>query len=249
MRLCNTDSQINCFTFSHLYVVIQFVWIAAFLVSTKFEHFRCQPPGKILYCCFGAPVLCTGALFCTLFLIRKKLRPYRCRGPPSDFDFLLSTQISKLEEIIMKKINLRDYYPYYTQDMIVEVPDEVADILREYKLAEAAYFLRTYRHKAYFSLDYDINVEHEAMVLVLTPADIFEQKEENARLYEALASLPEKQRNRITSHFLLGMSLSDIAKSEGTGVSSVHEGIQRGLRRLKKILEKMNTDPENYHQK
>ena len=26
----------------------------------------------------------------------------------------------------MKKINLRDYYPYYTQDMIVEVPDEVA---------------------------------------------------------------------------------------------------------------------------
>ena len=28
----------------------------------------------------------------------------------------------------MKKINLRDYYPYYTQDMIVEVPDEVADI-------------------------------------------------------------------------------------------------------------------------
>lgn len=40
----------------------------------------------------------------------------------------------------MKKINLRDYYPYYTQDMIVEVPDEVADILREYKLAEAAYF-------------------------------------------------------------------------------------------------------------
>lgn len=149
----------------------------------------------------------------------------------------------------MKKINLRDYYPYYTQDMIVEVPDEVADILREYKLAEAAYFLRTYRHKAYFSLDYDINVEHEAMVLVLTPADIFEQKEESARLYEALASLPEKQRNRITSHFLLGMSLSDIAKSEGTGVSSVHEGIQRGLRRLKKILEKMNTDPENYHQK
>ena len=149
----------------------------------------------------------------------------------------------------MKKINLRDYYPYYTQDMIVEVPNEVADILREYKLAEAAYFLRTYRHKAYFSLDYDINVEHEAMVLVLTPADIFEQKEENARLYEVLASLPEKQRNRITSHFLLGMSLSDIAKSEGTGVSSVHEGIQRGLRRLKKILEKMNTDPENYHQK
>lgn len=64
------------------------------------------------------------------------------------------------------------------------------------------------------------------------------------KLYEAapdkaLASLPEKQRNRISSHFLLGMSLSEIAKSEGSAVSSVHEGIQRGLRRLKKILEEM----------
>ena len=52
----------------------------------------------------------------------------------------------------MKKINLRDYYPYYTQDMIVEVPDEVALLLREYMLLEEAYRIRTYRYKAYFTL-------------------------------------------------------------------------------------------------
>ena len=39
----------------------------------------------------------------------------------------------------MKEINLRDYYPFYTKDNIVEVPDEVADLLREYKLSEAAH--------------------------------------------------------------------------------------------------------------
>ena len=116
----------------------------------------------------------------------------------------------------MKEINLRDYYPFYTNDVIVEVPDEVADLLREYKLAEAAYILRTYRHKAYFSLDYDVNVERDALVIVLTPAEIMEQKEENARLYQALAALPEKQRNRIYAHFFLGMSKSEIAKAEGT---------------------------------
>ena len=71
----------------------------------------------------------------------------------------------------MKKINLRDYYPFYTTDTIVEVPDEVADLLHEYKLNEAAYILRTYRHKAYFSLDYDANVERDALVIVLTPAE------------------------------------------------------------------------------
>ena len=42
----------------------------------------------------------------------------------------------------MKKINLRDYYPYYTQDMIVEVPDEVALLLREYaKMSRGEYQL------------------------------------------------------------------------------------------------------------
>ena len=119
------------------------------------------------------------------------------------------------------------------------MPDEVADLLREYKLSEAAHFLRTYRHKAYFSLDYDKNVEHDALVIVLAPEDILVQEEERARLYRAIALLPEKQRNRICSHYLLGMSLSEIAKSEHSAVSSVHEGIQRGLRRLKKILEEI----------
>ena len=139
----------------------------------------------------------------------------------------------------MKKINLRYYYPLYTQDTIVEVPDEVADLLREYKLAEAAYILRTYRHKAYFSLEYDKNVERDALVIVLAPEDVLVKEEEHARLYRAISLLPEKQRNRIYSHYLLGMSLSEIAKSEHSAVSSVHEGIQRGLRCLKKILEEI----------
>ena len=90
----------------------------------------------------------------------------------------------------MKEINLREYYPFYTSDVIVEVPDEVADLLYSYKLNEAAYYLRTYRHKAYFSLDYDANVERDALVIVLTPADIFEKKEENEKLYKALSALP-----------------------------------------------------------
>ena len=86
----------------------------------------------------------------------------------------------------MKEINLRDYYPFYTQDAIVEVPDEVADLLRELKLADAASFLRTYRHKAYFSLDYDVNVERDALVVVLTPADILEQKNVDVRVQTAI---------------------------------------------------------------
>lgn len=51
----------------------------------------------------------------------------------------------------MKVINLRDIYPHYTQDCFVEVTDEVADLFSEFDHKEAAYRLRTYRHKAYYS--------------------------------------------------------------------------------------------------
>ena len=52
----------------------------------------------------------------------------------------------------MKVINLRDIYPHYTQDCFVEVTDEVADLFSEFDHKEAAYRLRTYRHKTYYSL-------------------------------------------------------------------------------------------------
>ena len=48
----------------------------------------------------------------------------------------------------MKVINLRDIYPHYTQDCFVEVTDEVAGLFSEFGHKEAAYRLRTCRHKA-----------------------------------------------------------------------------------------------------
>lgn len=138
----------------------------------------------------------------------------------------------------MKEINLRDYYPFYTKDTIVEVPDEVADLLHEYKLNEAAYLLRTYRHKAYFSLDYDANVERDALVIVLSPLDILEQKEDNAALYHALSTLPDKQRERIYAHYILGISQTEIARTEGVSPRNVRHSIACGLKNLKKFFEK-----------
>jgi RNA polymerase sigma-70 factor (ECF subfamily) len=138
----------------------------------------------------------------------------------------------------MKKINLRDYYPLYTQDTIIEVPDEVADLLREYKLAEAAYFLRTYRHKAYFSLDYDVNVERDVLNAQPSILEILEQRYMTELLYKGLASLSEKQRQRIYAHYFLGMSKTEIARAERSSVNSVKDSIRRGLRSLEKFFEK-----------
>lgn len=92
----------------------------------------------------------------------------------------------------MKEINLRDYYPFYTQDVIVEVPDEVALLLREYMLLEEAYRIRTYRYKAFYSLDRDEGIEREIMQKPFNPAEIFEQRQMTEALYKGLAMLPEK---------------------------------------------------------
>ena len=59
----------------------------------------------------------------------------------------------------MAIINLRDYYPFYTSDCFMEGSEEVAEMFKEFERKEAAYRLRTYRHKAYYSLDRDDGLE------------------------------------------------------------------------------------------
>ena len=139
----------------------------------------------------------------------------------------------------MKEINLRDYYPFYTQDVIVEVPDEVALLLREYMLLEEAYRIRTYRYKAFYSLDRDEGIEREIMQKPFNPAEIFEQRQMTETLYKGLAMLPEKQRQRIYAHFFLAMSKADIAKAEGTHKSRITRSIEAGLRSLEKYFKEI----------
>lgn len=138
----------------------------------------------------------------------------------------------------MKEINLREYYPFYTSDVIVEVPDEVADLLYSYKLNEAAYYLRTYRHKAFYSLDLGDGIEYAALLTQPSPFEVLEQQRMKELVYKGLATLPEKQRQRIYAHYFLGMSKSAIARAENCDTSSVRDSIRRGLRQLEKFFEK-----------
>ena len=55
-------------------------------------------------------------------------------------------------------------------------------------------------------------------------------------LHAAIASLPNKQAKRIYAHFILGMTKQDIARAEGVHEKVVRVAIERGLRRLEKIL-------------
>lgn len=63
-----------------------------------------------------------------------------------------------------------------TSDCFVEVPDEVAAAMAELDRKEAAYRLRTYLHKAYYSLDRDDGIEHAALFVSVSPDELYERK-------------------------------------------------------------------------
>lgn len=136
----------------------------------------------------------------------------------------------------MTIINLRDYYPHYTQDQLIEVPDEVAALFSEFEHREAAYRLRTYRHKAYYSLDRDDGIEHEAVFVSLSPWEHYERKVTAQELRAALASLPEIQVRRVYAHCVLGISKAELARAEGVSEKVVRTAIDRALRNMEKRL-------------
>ena len=142
---------------------------------------------------------------------------------------------TEMEEI-MTTINLRDYYPFYTHDYFIDVPDEVVELFKEFDRKEAAYRLRTYRHKAYYSLDRNDGIEHEALFVSLSPHELYERKISMQELHAAISSLPDKQAKRVYAHFILGMSQTDIAKAEGVSKMAVSYSIERALKSMEKYL-------------
>ena len=137
----------------------------------------------------------------------------------------------------MKEINLRKYYPFYSEDVIVAVPDEIAELLAEFDRREDAYRIRTYRNKAMYSLDFS-NELREFPSDGPLPEELVEQRKVNELLYQGLRSLPEKQRSRLIAYYFLGMNKAEIARCEGSNVNSVKESIRRALRALEKFFEK-----------
>lgn len=138
----------------------------------------------------------------------------------------------------MKRVNFKKYYDHITTDTYHDVPDEVFNILEEYRKAEQAYQSRIRYHKAYYSLDRDDGIEHNALFVSLSPDEIYERKLTTEQLHTAIATLPDKQAKRIYAHYFMGMSKAAIAKAEGVSEAAVRVGIEKALMNLEKIFKK-----------
>ena len=128
-------------------------------------------------------------------------------------------------------------YPYYTQDKIVSVPEEVAQLLQELTREDDARRIRTYRHKAVYSLELLSEIREFPSDEPL-PEDVLEQSSTRELLYKGLESLPEKQRSRLIAYYFLGMNKVEIAHSEGCDPAAIVRSIQHGEEALKKYFKK-----------
>jgi DNA-directed RNA polymerase specialized sigma subunit, sigma24 homolog len=136
----------------------------------------------------------------------------------------------------MTIVNLRDYYPFYQKDMFIEVSDEIALAMQQWKREEMAYRRKRYWHHAYFSLDCDDGIERYALVVSDTPDDLYMKKYTLDQLHSELLRLPKKQAERIYSHYILGISKADIARKEKVSKSTIGESISLGLKKLRAKL-------------
>lgn len=138
----------------------------------------------------------------------------------------------------MKIINLRDFYPFYTQDTFIELPDELVAIFDAYNKAESAYNRQKYRYNAHYSLDCGDGIENDILFVSLTADEIYERNLTSQQLHAAIASLPDKQSKRIYAHYFMGMSKTFIAKAEGVNEKAIRISIERGLHSIEKYLKK-----------
>lgn len=136
----------------------------------------------------------------------------------------------------MAEINLRKLYPFYHTDLLVEVPDEVAEVLAQAERQEKNYIRRRYWNKAHYSLDAGDGIENHALFFALSPWEVFERELTLRELYAALDKLPPSQARRVYAHYILGRSKAEIARAEGVSKATVGESIDRGLRNLEILL-------------
>ncbi|MCU6711552.1 sigma-70 family RNA polymerase sigma factor [Paenibacillus sp. J5C_2022] len=139
----------------------------------------------------------------------------------------------------MKKINLKDIYPFWKTDVWVEVEDEVAEEMHRFDLIESAYRLRTYRHRAYYSLDRNDGIEQDVLFRSISPEEYYERKLSQQQIYEALCQLSEKSARRIYAHYFLGMSKVAIARAEHVDERAIRKSITRGLKQMEQFLKNL----------
>lgn len=150
----------------------------------------------------------------------------------------------------MASINLRRYYPHYTKDKFIDVPDEVAAVLEEGRLIENRQdHKRSYYHV--YSMDCTPSIENHAMFLVLSPEELLFQEIDAAaeklalaHLAKAVALLSPVQARRLHARYALNKKFREIAADEGISHSCASASVSGAVKKLQRFFIKNGWMPK-----
>jgi RNA polymerase sigma-70 factor (ECF subfamily) len=151
----------------------------------------------------------------------------------------------------MTIINLnRYYYPQYSRNTLVEVPDEVAEILERGQRAEHNQESKKTYHKVY-SLDQSPALENHATHFALSPEEVLLRDMDAAadalllaRLNEAMSRLSPTQARRLHARYVLNKKFREIAADEGISGSCAATSVTSAVKKLQKFFIKNGWMPK-----
>ena len=138
----------------------------------------------------------------------------------------------------MATINLRDYYPFYQDDVWIEITDDLAAQLKQWEREESNRQRKRRRYHDYSFSDFQ---ERCMKYECFAPDELYERKLTRQQLHAAISTLPDKQAKRIYAYCVLGISMAKIAAAEGVSYVAVRSSLLRGLRRMGAYLRKENS--------
>ena len=129
---------------------------------------------------------------------------------------------------------------YKTADgkrICVEVSTSVKELLEQSDRQ-----IRSQRRQDRRHLNFAVHTDEDLATSLLPAyedaADLLEEMERNARLYEAINKLTEVQRRRLRLYYFDELSYSRIARLEGVSTQTVFSTIEKALKRLRKLYRK-----------
>lgn len=74
----------------------------------------------------------------------------------------------------MKKIRLKDEYPWFSGDEYIEVTDEIEEIFTEFARGEKSFSEKRRYHRAFYSLDADNGIDKSILFVSASPQEIID---------------------------------------------------------------------------
>ena len=151
----------------------------------------------------------------------------------------------------MTIINLnRYYYPQCSRNVLVEVPDEVADILEQERRREHNQESKKTYHKVY-SLDQSPALENHAVRFALSPEEVLFREIDAAAdallltcLTAAMTRLSPAQARRLHARYVLKKKFREIAADEGISGSCAYTSVAGAITKLQKFFIKNGWMPK-----